>query len=82
MGKQFKPPIERTTLTATEAAKYLGISYWLLTRLCKQKQVPHFKISSRLFFRREKLDDWMTNQEFMSLQQETTGYGRLRQIKA
>lgn len=31
--------IQRTTLTAKEAAEYLGISYWLITQLVKRKQI-------------------------------------------
>ena len=29
--------IHRTTLTAKEAAEYLGISYWLITQLVRSK---------------------------------------------
>ena len=32
--------MQRTTLTAKEAAEYLGISYWLITQLVKRKQIP------------------------------------------
>ena len=31
--------MQRTTLTAKEAAEYLGISYWLITQLVKRKQI-------------------------------------------
>ena len=36
--------IKRTTLTAKEAAEYLGISYWLITQLVKRKQFLCFLV--------------------------------------
>ena len=32
--------VQRTTLTMKEAAEYLGISYWLINQLVRQKQIP------------------------------------------
>lgn len=32
--------VQRTTLTMKEAAEYLGISYWLVNRLVRRKQIP------------------------------------------
>lgn len=36
--------MQRITLTAKEAAEYLGISYWLITQLVKRKQIPLEKL--------------------------------------
>ena len=43
--------IKRTTLTAKEAAEYLGISYWLITQLVKRKQIPCSRVGKRILFR-------------------------------
>ena len=36
--------VQRTTLTMKEAAEYLGISYWLINQLVRQKQIPCSKV--------------------------------------
>ena len=46
--------IKRTTLTAKEAAEYLGISYWLITQLVKRKQIPCSRVGKRILFRKEE----------------------------
>ena len=48
--------VQRTTLTAKEAAEYLGISYWLITQLVKRKQIPCSRVGKRILFRKEALD--------------------------
>ena len=48
--------IHRTTLTAKEAAEYLGISYWLITQLVRRKQIPCSRVGKRILFREEALE--------------------------
>ena len=48
--------MQRTTLTAKEAAEYLGISYWLITQLVRRKQIPCSRVGKRILFREEALD--------------------------
>ena len=55
--------MERQTLTAKEAASYLGISYWLLLELTKRRELPYIAAGSRKLFRRESLDRWLSDQE-------------------
>lgn len=55
--------IQRTTLTAKEAADYLGISYWLITQLVKRKQIPCSRVGKRLLFRKEVLDIFLSKKE-------------------
>ena len=55
--------IHRTTLTAKEAADYLGISYWLITQLVKRKQIPCSRVGKRLLFRKEVLDIFLSKKE-------------------
>lgn len=60
--------MERMTLTAKEAANFLGLSYWLILEMCKRKKLPHVKAGSRVLFRRETLVLWLENQEKLSIQ--------------
>ena len=59
--------IHRTTLTAKEAAEYLGISYWLITQLVRRKQIPCSRVGKRILFRKEALDVYLSNKENDSL---------------
>ena len=51
--------IKRTTLTAKEAAQYLGISYWLIRKLVREKKIPYYKIESKTLFTKEILDKYI-----------------------
>lgn len=73
------------TFSAQEAADYLGISYWLILELVKRKQIPCTDLGRRKLFRKETLDNWMTQREQMTQIPEDTqpeGYGTLRKVRA
>ncbi len=61
--------IQRTTLTAKEAAEYLGISYWLITQLVKRKQIPCSRVGRRILFRKDALDVYLSKKENDSLKE-------------
>ena len=61
--------MQRTTLTAKEAAEYLGISYWLTTQLVRRKQIPCSRVGKRILFRKEALDIYLSKKENDSLLQ-------------
>lgn len=71
----------RTTMTAKEAAAYLGISYWLVLELSKQKRLKHVRAGKRVLFRKESLDEWMSLQEELSVKKESTTQGILKKIE-
>lgn len=71
----------RTTLTAQEAAEYIGISYWLILELVKRKQIPSIRAGARVLFRESALNDWMTNQEQASLAASKNDHKKLRAVK-
>jgi excisionase family DNA binding protein len=75
--------MERQTLSAKDAAKYIGISYWLILEISKRKEIPCIRVGSRVLFRRDALDNWMKDREAESIQQTYTkkGYGTLRRIE-
>ena len=72
---------QRTTLTAKEAAQYLGISYWLLLEMCKRKELPHVKAGARVLLRKSSLDLWLLEQEVASVAKPEPVSGRIRRLK-
>ena len=59
--------VQRTTLTMKEAAEYLGISYWLINQLVRQKQIPCSKVGGKYLFRVQALDEYLKNMEQKSI---------------
>ena len=59
--------MQRTTLTAKEAAEYLGISYWLVNQLVRRKQIPCSKVGGKYLFRVQALDEYLENMEQQSI---------------
>ena len=55
--------VQRTTLTMKEAAEYLGISYWLINQLVRQKQIPCSKVGGKYLFRVQVLDEYLNKKE-------------------
>ena len=45
---------EKRVLDSVEAAQYLGISYWLIRKLVREKKIPYYKIESKTLFTKEK----------------------------
>jgi len=70
-------------MKAKDAARYIGISYWLLLEMTKKGELPFIAAGGRKLFRKESLDLWMSNQEAQSLQTKTgpVGHGALRKVK-
>jgi len=58
--------MNKTVMTAKEASiDYFEntISYWKLLELAKAGKIPYFKIGSRILFKRESLDNWISDLE-------------------
>jgi excisionase family DNA binding protein len=76
--------MKRITMTAKEAAEYIGISYWRILELTKQKQIPFSAVGGRKLFRKDTLDKWLEDLEKQSVEIEaavtTDEYGKLRKI--
>lgn len=52
---------ERTLLTTTEAAQYLGVRPSYLYKMMMRRVIPYYKPGGKLcFFSREDLDAWLT----------------------
>ena len=50
---------EKRVLDSVEAAQYLGISYWLIRKLVREKKIPFYKIESKPLFAKEILDKYI-----------------------
>lgn len=50
---------EKRIFDSKEAANYLGISYWLIRKLVRERKIPHFKIESKTLFTKELLDKYI-----------------------
>lgn len=61
------PKVERTTLTMKETAEYLGISYWLVNKLVRRKQIPCARVGGRVLFRVQALDEYLKEKEENSI---------------
>lgn len=46
-----------------EAAEYIGSSVFKTYELVRKKEIPHYRIGSRILFRKEALDAWIAQQE-------------------
>ena len=50
---------EKRVLDSVEAGQYLGISYWLIRKLVREKKIPYYKIESKTLFTKEILDKYI-----------------------
>ena len=50
-------------MTVKEAAAYIGASEYTVYELVRQMAIPHYKISSKILFRKSTLDQWINQQE-------------------
>lgn len=56
-------PVVRTTLEVKEVATYLGLSKDMIYKLVREKKMPHIKIGSRILFKVESIDRWLSELE-------------------
>lgn len=61
----------RVTLTAQEAADYVGVSPWLIYELVKRREIPCVKAGGKYLFRAETLIKWMEEKEAASITVDT-----------
>lgn len=56
--------------TVKEVANYLNCSVSSIRTLVRNKEIPHFRIGSKLNFNKEAVDNWVHNQEICNMQHE------------
>ena len=55
--------------TVKEVANYLNCSASSVRLLVRNKEIPFFRIGSKLNFNKEAVDNWIHNQEMLNMQQ-------------
>lgn len=66
---------EPILINAKAAAEYLGITYWSITELARQKKIPCVHVGNRPYFRKDTLDQWVIDQEKKSVEPERNRFG-------
>ena len=56
----------KTVLDLGEAALFTGFSTGHLYRLTSGKQIPHFKKSRKLYFKKSELEDWLLENKILT----------------
>ena len=60
--------LQRKTITAQEAADYIGVCIDTIYTMVRQKEIPHVRVRRRILFNRDTIDSWMRAQEEKSLE--------------
>lgn len=55
-------------MNVKEVAIYLKCSESTIRNMVRDKKIPVFKINSKLNFNKDAIDNWIHNQEILSLQ--------------
>ncbi len=54
---------ESQTMDVKEAAVFMRVSEWTIRDMVRTKEIPHFRVRSRIFFKRRELDKWKISQQ-------------------
>lgn len=55
--------IEKYGMSTKEASKFIGCSAYTIRELARKKQIPHYRIGSRIMFSKQSLIKWINKQE-------------------
>ncbi|MCM3079579.1 helix-turn-helix domain-containing protein [Brevibacillus invocatus] len=50
-------------LTVKEAAMYIGASEYKVYEMVRKKEIPHYRIGSKILFSKSTIDQWLAQQE-------------------
>lgn len=56
-------PEKLERLDVKEAADFLGVSQDVIYRMVRERQIPHFRVRSKILFCKETILDWIKDQE-------------------
>lgn len=59
-------------MNVKEVAKYLNCSESKIRNMVRDKQIPNFRIGSKLNFNRETIDRWVNEQEIRNIQNDNS----------
>ncbi|WP_117170044.1 helix-turn-helix domain-containing protein [Paraliobacillus sediminis] len=55
--------MEREIITVKEVSLYLGVHPDTIYDMTSQKEIPHFKMRSKILFSKKSIDNWIKDQE-------------------
>lgn len=55
--------MRKNTLDVKDAADYLQVSTDTIYDMVRKKEIPHFRVRRRIFFSKNTLDEWISQQE-------------------
>ena len=62
-------PSAKEILTMPEASEFTGLAKQTLYAMTSQRLIPHFKRGKRVLFRRNELEQWMTENRRQTIQE-------------
>lgn len=54
--------VEKITMTPLEVSKLLGVSRATIYTMCRENQIPHFKVRGKILFNRDVIMSWTTGE--------------------
>lgn len=64
--------------TVKELSNYLNCSVSTVRSLVRKREIPFFRIGSKLYFKKSAIDLWIQNQELKNLQYENSDIKSIR----
>ncbi|MDF2789853.1 MAG: hypothetical protein K0S80_2951 [Neobacillus sp.] len=55
--------INHDRMTTVECAEYIGVSRSTIYTMVRNKEIPHWRVRSQIMFSKERIDEWIKNQE-------------------
>ena len=56
---KFEKPVNEEVFDIKEATAYLKLSKSTMYRMTMDREIPHYKVGKRLYFRKDELDAWI-----------------------
>lgn len=55
--------MKRNVFNVKEVAEYLSVSESTIRKLIREKEIPYFRIFSKILFDKEIIDNWINNKQ-------------------
>lgn len=59
--------IKKEIFNVNEISDYLHVSKSSIRKLIRENKIPYYRVLSRIFFEKEKIDMWINNQQLNNL---------------
>jgi len=68
-------------LNIKETANLLRVSVSTIRKLCKNNEIPHFRVAYHLYFNQESVEMWVKNQEAINNQKTVYAQNEIKSCK-